>query len=139
VPTATTTDHTTPRPFLEKEDAMSLMKENKKKRVAVINGEPVYLDGYVPSSWDSHHSSLMQGWTWIGMGVILSSLAGFGVAIFGFTSAGFGGSPESQPDGNVIGLVGLIVGVLMLAYGGWSIHHGRAAYRRYKESTGRVQ
>ncbi|MGO3772102.1 hypothetical protein, partial [Corynebacterium variabile] len=94
---------------------MSLMKENKKKRVAVIDGEPVYLDGYVPSSWDSHHSSLMQGWTWIGMGVILSSLAGFGVAIFGFTSAGFGGSPVSQPDGNVIGVIGLIVGVLMLA------------------------
>lgn len=53
----------------------------KKKPVGIYEGEPIHLDGYVPSSWDFHHSSLLRGAAWIGMGLILSSMAGFGAAI----------------------------------------------------------
>lgn len=117
---------------------MALMKKNRKKKVALVDGEPVYLDGFVPSSRDSHHSSLIRSWTWIGMGLLLASMAGFGTFIFGFAAHGVGGGRVSQPDGDVIGLYGLAGGLVLFLAGAWSIHHGRAAYRRYKEATGRV-
>ncbi|MGO1950672.1 MAG: hypothetical protein ACTH1D_13635 [Mycobacteriaceae bacterium] len=113
------------------------MKSNDNP-VGVYGGEPIYLDGYVPSSWDSHHSSLLQGWTWLGMGLILSSLGILGAAIYGFTTYGLWGSPQTQDNGDVIGWVSLVLGLVMLVGGGLSIHVGRARYRRYKEATGRI-
>lgn len=64
----------------------------KKKPVGIYEGEPIHLDGYVPSSWDFHHSSLLRGAAWIGMGLILSSMAGFGAAIW-----------DSPPTDTVVG------------------------------------
>lgn len=111
---------------------------DKKKSVGVYGGEPIYLDGYVPSSWDSRHSSLLCGAAWIGMGLILSSMVGFGAAIWGFATYGYGGGLQTQENGNIFGLIGLIIGVVMLFSGFTSIHIGRARYREYKEATGRV-
>ena len=110
----------------------------KEKPVGIYEGEPIHLDGYVPSSWDSHHSSLLRGAAWIGMGLILSSMARFGAAIWGFATYGYGGGLQTQEHGDVIGLIGLIIGLVVPFAGCASIYIGRARYRKYKEATGRV-
>ena len=49
--------------------------------------ERYYEDGFVPSSYDAPHSSLHRSITWVAMGSILSSLAFFGLAIYGLAGA----------------------------------------------------
>lgn len=101
-------------------------------------GELNYLDGFVPSTFDAPHSSLHRSATWIGMGLILVSLAGFGAAIYGFAAGGDTTSPIWE-SGNLIGTVGLIAGFVLLFGGFLLVHIGRANYRAYKKATGRVQ
>lgn len=101
-------------------------------------GELDYLDGFVPSTFDSPHSSLLRAGTWLGMGLILASLAGFGTLVYGFAAAGDDTSPMAG-DGTLIGIVGLIVAIILVIAGATSIHIGRAGYRAYKKATGRIQ
>jgi sterol desaturase/sphingolipid hydroxylase (fatty acid hydroxylase superfamily) len=101
-------------------------------------GEPAYLDGYVPSSWDSPHTSLTTSSLWVGVGLILVSLAGFGAFVYGFAAGSDTTSPMAD-QGNVIGIVGLIAGFVVLFAGFYSVHHARRHYRAYKKATGRVQ
>ena len=42
-----------------------------------------YVDGYDPVSLGAPHSSLVKHITWVGMALILASLAGFGTLIYG--------------------------------------------------------
>lgn len=68
------------------------------------------------------------------MGLILSSMVGFGAAIWGFATYGYGGGLQTQEHGDVIGLICLVMPFAGCA----SIYIGRARCRKYKEATGRV-
>ena len=56
--------------------------QREEQTFRVFEGEPHYIDGYTPSSLDSQHSSLQRISTWLGMGIILTSLAGLGAFDF---------------------------------------------------------
>ena len=114
------------------------MSSNAALETEAPTNELVYLDGFVPSTFDAPHSSLQRSATWIGMGLILVSLAGFGAFVYGFGV----GSDDTSPmaaDGTVIGIAGLIVGFVLLFGGFFLVHMGRANYRAYKKDSGRVQ
>ncbi|AZA14519.1 hypothetical protein ACFPVT_04775 [Corynebacterium choanae] len=99
-----------------------------------FDGEPYYVEGYVPSSYDAPHSALLRSSTWIGMGMILSSVIGIGTWVFGL---------GVQRDGIMAdnGMTFVIIGVvLMLALwigGAALIYSGRKGDREYKARTGR--
>lgn len=101
-------------------------------------GELGYLEGFVPSSFDAPHSSLLRTSTWIGMGMILVSLAGFGTFVYGFAIAADDYAIVAD-NGNMIGIIGLIAGLFFFIAGGVLVHVGRTRYRAYKKATGRVQ
>ena len=100
----------------------------------MTKGEPAYLVGYVPSSWDSQHSSLQRALTWLAMAMILLAISFAGVFVYGFATHDIG----SQEHGLTIGIVGLVATVVFLLAGFFSVHLARAKYREYKKETGRV-
>ncbi|MFD5868352.1 hypothetical protein ACFWGD_07035 [Corynebacterium sp. NPDC060344] len=51
-------------------------------------GEEHFIDGYVPQSLNAEYSSLHRSTTWIGAGLWLASLAGWGCFIFGLAVMG---------------------------------------------------
>lgn len=101
----------------------------------VFEGLPHYIEGYTPSSYDSQHSSLMRSSTWIGMGLLLSSVAGLGAMVFGLGSM----TVSSQEHWKLFTIVGAIFMALCIGGGAFLIHHGRRYYRQYREATGRTQ
>lgn len=94
--------------------------------------ERYYEDGFVPSSYDAPHSSLHRSITWVAMGSILSSLAFFGLAIYGLAGAGNNDNPTSYL------IAGLVLGVIFLFGGFFMVHVGRKNYREYVERSGRI-
>ena len=52
-------------------------------------GEERFVDGYVPQSMNAEYSSLHKSITWIGMGLMLASLAAWGTFIFGLATTVF--------------------------------------------------
>lgn len=99
-----------------------------------FDGEPTYLNGYVPSSLDSQHSSLMRTATWVGMGLILASLAGFGTFVFGLATMISG----TQELGREYMIGGIIAALVALFGGFFAVHLGRSNYRAYVKRTGRI-
>lgn len=101
---------------------------------ALFEGEPTYIDGYVPSSLDSPHSSLIRTATWLGMGIVLSAVAFAGIFVFGLATHIF----ETQEAGmNYV--IGGIVGVAVCFIVGFGlVHVGRKDYHEYKKRTGRL-
>ena len=98
-----------------------------------LHVEKEYLDGFVPSSFDAPHSSLMRSKTWIGMGCILASLAGFGMLSFGLGGTVAG----KQPLATEYAIGGAVMGFGLLFLGFFLIHLGRKNYKAYKARTGR--
>ncbi|RAV32951.1 hypothetical protein [Corynebacterium heidelbergense] len=96
--------------------------------------DKLYGEGYVPSSFDSPHSSLHSSITWIGMGLVLSSLAGFGTMIFGLS----GMVSDLHPWATNLAIGGAILGFGLLFSGFLAVHIGRKNYREYKKRTGRI-
>lgn len=96
--------------------------------------EQYYEDGFVPVSYEAPHSSLHRSITWVAMGCILISLAGFGMAIFGAASATVG----SQENPMLFVIIGLILGFGLLFGGFFMVHLGRKNYRDYKKRSGRI-
>lgn len=92
--------------------------------------ERYYEDGFVPSSYDAPHSSLHRSITWVAMGCILASLAGFGMVIFGAASM--------QENPMFFIALGLIAGLLLLFGGFLFVHMGRKNYRDYVKRSGRL-
>ncbi|AGF71397.1 hypothetical protein [Corynebacterium halotolerans] len=96
-----------------------------------------YIEGYEPVSLGAPHSSLERTSTWVGMGLVLISLAGFGFAIWALGLNLFGqGISGGNPDLYLI--IGLVGGFGGLAVGFGLIRYGRRYYRQYKEETGRT-
>ena len=92
--------------------------ENQMAEYPVFDGQVSsrmnYIDGYDPSSLMAPHSSLLRTSTWVGMGLVLSSLAAIGLTIFGAASSVYHISD----------------------YG--LIQYGRRYYYQYRAETGRV-
>lgn len=104
----------------------------------VFNGEVSsrmqYIDGYDPVSLGAPHSSLLRTSTWLGMGFVLTSLAGFGLIIFGAATQIYG----TQEAAMTYLYIGIVLAAALLIGGFGLIHYGRRYYRQYRAETGRV-
>lgn len=101
----------------------------------VFGGRMHYIDGYTPVSLVAPHSSLERTITWVGMGLVLTGLAGVGMLVFGLaTRPNLGG----QENPMLYIILGLILTIVLFAGGALAIHKGRADYRHYRKETGRL-
>lgn len=115
-------------------------------------GEEHFVEGYVPQSLNAEYSSLHRTSTWVGMGMILASLAGWGIFIFGLSVTIFDTHSSHttgyiDTSGQIVGaggdfnsqafLWGGLIMALVLDIGGWlMIHLGRKEYRKYVRTYG---
>ena len=95
-----------------------------------------YVDGYDPVSLGAPHSSLVKHITWIGMALILASLAGFGTLIYGAATT-IWGHGASEDISQMLLIVGGILTAVTLIGGFITIRVGRSGYRKYRKATGR--
>ena len=102
------------------------------------NAEDAYIEGYDPVSLSASHSSLLKTSTWLGMGLIMVSLAGFGTALFGLARSlwGTGLAAENNPfyiwAGLSFGVVMLVIGIVLISA------FGRKDYKAYRARSGRT-
>ncbi|QGU03637.1 hypothetical protein [Corynebacterium comes] len=97
-----------------------------------------YIEGYEPNSLGAPHSSLERSSTWIGMGLLLTSLAGIGIMIWIAATVMFGqGVGPSGYDTTLYFIIGVVIAVVLGAAGFGLIYHGRRYYREYRALTGR--
>lgn len=98
-----------------------------------------YIDGYEPNSLGAPHSSLERASTWIGMGLVLISLAGFGIMIWMAATLIWGqGVTVAEYDTTLYMIIGAVFAVVLLVAGFGLIHRGRRYYREYRDTTGRI-
>ncbi len=98
-----------------------------------------YIDGYEPNSLGAPHSSLERSSTWIGMGLVLTSLAGFGIMIWMAATLIWGqGVTVAEYDTTLYMIIGAVIAVVLLVAGFGLIHRGRRYYREYRDTTGRI-
>ena len=96
-----------------------------------------YIDGYDPVSLSAPHSSLVKHITWVGMALIMASLAGFGTLIYGAATAIWGHGASDDISQTLMIAGGIIAAVT--AVGGFiAIRAGRSGYRNYRKDTGRI-
>lgn len=96
-----------------------------------------YVDGYDPVSLGAPHSSLVKHITWVGMALIMASLAGFGTLIYGAATA-IWGHGASDDISQTLMIVGGIIAAVTLIGGFVAIRAGRSGYRNYRKETGRI-
>ena len=120
-------------------------------------GEEHFVDGYVPQSMNAEYSSLHKSITWIGMGLMLASLAAWGTFIFGLATTVFADQTAASHsngflakdaanytdytggwnfDGSVFMWAGLVVGLVMVIAGVACISIGRRDYKAYRKEFG---
>lgn len=99
--------------------------------------EDSYIEGYDPVSLGSPHSSLTQYSTWVAMGLILASLFGFGIMVWGIGAHFYGWGAQSEDYSNALMLLGAIEMAVTLALGFLLISRGRKGYKEYRRTTGR--
>ena len=95
-----------------------------------------YVDGYDPVSLGAPHSSLVKHITWVGMALILASLAGFGTLIYGAATT-IWGHGASEDISQTLLIVGAVLTAVTLIGGFITIRIGRSGYRQYRKATGR--
>ncbi|WP_087117046.1 hypothetical protein [Corynebacterium urinipleomorphum] len=95
-----------------------------------------YVDGYDPVSLAAPHSSLVKHITWVGMALILASLAGFGTLIYGAATTIWGHGASEDISQTVL-IVGAVLTAATLIGGFITIRAGRSGYRQYSKATGR--
>lgn len=121
------------------------------KTVKRYPGEEHFVDGYHPQSLNAEYSSLHKSITWVGMGMILASLAGWGAFIFGLGVTVFGTHSSHTVGAIAFGedtvgaasfdpmfyLVGGLILALVLDIGGYlCIRAGRSGVRAYRREYG---
>nr|WP_120490938.1 hypothetical protein [Corynebacterium lactis] len=121
-------------------------------------GEEHFVDGYVPQSMNAEYSSLHRSITWIGMGLVLASLAAWGTFIFGLATTIYSDTSNAAHshgviangemdytnftnqwtnfDGSLFMWAGLILAIVMTVAGFTCISIGRRAYKAYKKEFG---
>lgn len=98
-----------------------------------------YIEGYEPNSLGAPHSSLERSSTWIGMGLVLTSLSGFGIMIWMAATLIWGqGVTVAEYDTTLYMIIGAVTAVVLLVAGFGLIHRGRRYYREYRDTTGRI-
>ncbi len=98
-----------------------------------------YIDGYEPNSLGAPHSSLERASTWMYMGLVLVSLAGFGIMIWMAATLIWGqGVTVAEYDTTLYMIIGAVIAVVLLVAGFGLIHRGRRYYREYRDTTGRI-
>lgn len=101
------------------------------------NMENYYIKGYDPVSLGAPHSSLLKAITWVGMGLFMAALAGYGTALYGFAQMYVGtGTVDHNPAAFAWG--GLIGGVIVSIISVICISVGRKDYKAYVKRTGRM-
>lgn len=102
------------------------------------NAEDAYIDGYDPVSLGASHSSLLKTSTWLGMGLFMVSLAGFGTALFGFARSLWGTGLAAENNGLytwgglAFGVIVLLIALILMTV------VGRKDYKSYRARTGRM-
>lgn len=97
-----------------------------------------YIEGYDPVSLGAAHSSLERTSTWLGMGLLLTSLAGFGIIIWvAATYLWPEGVAVADYNLTMYLWIGVAVAVACVVGGAFLIHRGRRYYREYRSTTGR--
>ncbi|AZA10144.1 hypothetical protein [Corynebacterium pseudopelargi] len=110
------------------------VKATKSEGYPVFEGRMNYIDGYDPVSYYAPHSSLQKTSTWLGMGLVLTALAGLGTLVFGFGAQSVG----SQEHWATYALIGAVIAGVCIVGGFGLIHYGRRDYRKYRAETGRI-
>ncbi|MHA2787939.1 hypothetical protein ACXZ66_02155 [Corynebacterium sp. S7] len=96
-----------------------------------------YIDGYDPVSLGAPHSSLIRSSTWIGMGLVMASLAFVGILLWGLGTA-IWGTGTATDHTSVLITIGAVGTVLGFGIGFGLIYRGRRYYRQYRAETGRA-
>lgn len=97
-------------------------------------GRMNYIEGYTPVSLGAPHSSLERSSTWIGMGVVLISLIGVGIFLFGLATDIW---IPSENNSTLYMIAGPIFAVILAVVGFGLIARGRRHYKKYRRETGR--
>lgn len=95
-----------------------------------------YLNGYDPVSLGAPHSSLVKNITWVGMALILASLAGIGTLVYGAATS-IWGHGASDDITQIVLIIGAVLTAVTLIGGFITIRVGRSGYRQYRKATGR--
>ena len=103
------------------------------------NGQKIqdgYIEGSDPVSLGAPHSSLVRNTTWIGMGLMLASLAGMGTLIYGAGTYIWGHGASDNITNEVL-IAGAVMTVVMVIGSIILITVGRKNYKAYRKETGR--
>lgn len=100
--------------------------------------EDSYIEGYDPVSLSSPHSSLSRYSTWVAMGLILASLFGLGILVWGIGSKVTGWGAQTEDASSILMILGGVEMAVTLVLGFVLISIGRKDYKEYRRTTGRV-
>lgn len=100
--------------------------------------EDTYIEGYDPVSLGAPHASLSHTQTWIAMGLILSTLFGVGLAVWGAGALAFGFGSQTHDLAQRLFILGIAEAVITAVLGAIFIVSGRKEYKAYRKRTGRV-
>ena len=96
------------------------------------------IDGYDPVSLSAPHSSLTRNSTWVAMGLILSTLFGIGLAVWGAGAMVYGFGSQTHDLAQRLLILGIVEAVVTAILGAILIVVGRKDYKAYRKRTGRV-
>ena len=100
--------------------------------------DDTYIDGYDPVSLSAPHSSLSRNSTWVAMGLILSTLFGIGLAVWGAGAMVYGFGSQTHDLAQRLLILGIVEAVVTAILGAILIVVGRKDYKAYRKRTGRV-
>ena len=99
--------------------------------------QDTYIEGYDPVSLGAPHSSLAHTQTWIAMGLILSTLFGIGLAVWGAGAMVYGFGSQTHDLAQRLLILGIVEAVVTAILGAILIVVGRKDYKAYRKRTGR--
>ena len=79
--------------------------------------DDTYIDGYDPVSLSAPHSSLTRNSTWVAMGLILSTLFGIGLAVWGAGAMAFGFGSQTHGLAERLLILGVVEAVVTAVLG----------------------
>ncbi|AQQ14212.1 hypothetical protein CGLAU_01095 [Corynebacterium glaucum] len=97
-----------------------------------------YIEGYDPVSLGAPHSSLSRKTTWVSMGLILASLFGLGILVWGAGAHIVGWGAQTEDASRILMILGGAEMVITLVLAFILLSIGRKDYKNYRKQTGRV-
>jgi len=97
-----------------------------------------YIEGYDPVSLGAPHSSLSRKATWVSMGLILASLFGLGILVWGAGAHFVGWGAQTEDASRMLMILGGAEMVITLVLAFILLSIGRKDYKNYRKQTGRV-